>query len=225
MNGSPLLKCLSITFECTSPWLQSSTPIGQNFTNRHMHAHTLGVLSLRSDSLVEWVLFSWGVEGLFLTLSVLAILCAWQWEERSSGGIVTSNPAAPCQFFVALVAKQKFFQHYTNLLYSIQYSQGKKGRARIIVILAVCLCRSQTHDCNTQANRRLFLAVGFLVYVTVYEGAPQINWCQMQQKEEWMTNTQHWWIKKQKSVRNFKHKCQKVEGELLSHGSALLFRN
>lgn len=49
---------------------------------------------------------------------------------------------------------------------------------------------SQTHDCNTQVNRRLFLALGFQVYVTVYDGAPQINCCEMQQMEECMGNTQ-----------------------------------
>lgn len=60
--------------------------------------------------------------------------------------------------------------------------------------------------------------MGFLVNVTVYEEAFQINCCQTQQKEDFMANTQHDPIiddlKKQKSVGNFKPECQKAEGEL-----------
>lgn len=51
------------------------------------------------------------------------------------------------------------------------YSQGKKGRGCMITVLVVCAV-SKTHDCNTEAKRRLFLAVGFLAYVTFYKGAP-----------------------------------------------------
>lgn len=78
--------------------------------------------------------------------------------------------------------------------------------------IAVCWRRSQTHDCKTQANRSLFLATDFLVYVTVCEGAPQINCFQTQRRR----NVQlmpgvilSLMIKRQKSVRNFKHKRPK----------------
>lgn len=107
MNGRPLLKCLSITFECSlSLTSEQHTHWAKLHKQAHARTHTRG--SIFAQWFTSRALFSWGAEGLFLTLSVLAILCAWQWEERSSGGIVTSNPAAPCQFFVALVAKQKF---------------------------------------------------------------------------------------------------------------------
>lgn len=58
MNGCPLLKCLSITFECSlsltseqhTHWAKLHK---QAHTRTHARALTLGVLSLRSDSRAE----------------------------------------------------------------------------------------------------------------------------------------------------------------------------
>lgn len=168
MNGRPLLKCLSITFECS---FSLTSEQHTHWAKLHKQAHTDTHAHTRGSIFAQWftsrVLFSWGAVGFFLTLSVLAILCAWQWEERSSGDILTSNPAAPCRFFVTLVAKQRFLPYYTNPLYSVTLQSRKKGE-KLYHYCFRCLCRSQTHDCNTQANKRLFLAVGFLVYVIIH---------------------------------------------------------
>lgn len=99
MNGRPLLKCLSITFECLLS-LTSKRHTRWAHTHKQEHTHTRGSISVWTLCAGE-VVFSLGAVGFFLirTCSVFLVVCRTQQrEKRSSRDSVTGYPAAPCSF-------------------------------------------------------------------------------------------------------------------------------
>lgn len=79
MNGCPLLKCLSITFECSlSLTSEQHAHRAQPHIRAHActYTHTWGLYLSMDTMHHSEVLFSRGVVGFGLMLSVLVILCA-----------------------------------------------------------------------------------------------------------------------------------------------------
>lgn len=107
MNGRPLLKCLSITFECSFS-LTSEQHIHWPCTHKQGRHMTGGsslwrcFASVQSCSVFFVVLF---FSLLYLDLfNILAIHPAQLWEERPSRGCFTGNLAPPNSFLSRIIA-------------------------------------------------------------------------------------------------------------------------
>ena len=89
MNGRPLLKCLSITFECLLS-LTSKRHTRWAHTHKQEHTHTRGSISVWTLCTGE-VVFSWGAVGFFLirTCSFFWWFAAHSSRRRDAVGTVS----------------------------------------------------------------------------------------------------------------------------------------
>lgn len=178
MNGRPLLKCLSITFECSlSLTSEQHTHRARTHKQAHTHTYPHQGLYLCMEAMHRRSAIFPRRGGIFFPPHAPIQYFGdssriGKWEERSSGGRFTANPAVPGLFFgccgsthVQLRLKQH--RSLTRPCFSCTLSQythhitlGKKSKAGwIFVIVNKSLDKAKTNNVLAPASTLKYFPV------------------------------------------------------------------